>query len=33
MNYKNEWAESLRGAVGVRCPDLGGKMRPLPHVL
>ena len=22
-------AESVRGAVGVRCPDLGGKMRPL----
>ena len=26
---KKVWAESVRGAVGVRCPDLGGKRRPL----
>ena len=26
---QQNWAESVRGAVGVRCPDLGGKMRPL----
>ena len=29
LGGKNVWAESVRGAVGVRCPDLGGKMCPL----
>ena len=29
LGGKNVWAESIRGAVGIRCPDLGGKMRPL----
>ena len=26
---KNVWAESVLGTVGVHCPNLGGKMRPL----
>ena len=29
LGGKNVGAESVRGAVGVRCPDLRGKMRPL----
>ena len=29
LGGKNVWAESVRGAIGVRCPDHGGKMRPL----
>ena len=29
LGGKNGWAESVRGAVGVRCPDLGGKRGPL----
>ena len=29
LGGENVWAESVRGAVGVRCPDLGGKRRPL----
>ena len=29
LGGKNLWAESVWGAVGVRCSDLGDKMRPL----
>ena len=29
LGGKNLWAESVWGTVGVRCPDLGDKMRPL----
>ena len=29
LGGKNVWDESVRGAVAVRCPDLGSKMHPL----
>ena len=29
LGGKNVCAESVQSVVGVRCPDLGGKMRPL----